>query len=195
MFQTTRLFLSQTRAQAALAITRTYRFQKLQKRDLAYCILLNRWCRLSWVQRYFATVSELGNGSFWIALIISIAMFAQDGARIALQLSLLALCSWLIYRTLKNASRRSRPLRQSYKIKATVAPLDEFSFPSGHTLHAVSLSIVAIAYIPMLAIVLIPFTLSTAVSRVVLGLHYPSDVLAASAIGSFLAWLSFLAGS
>jgi undecaprenyl-diphosphatase len=153
--------------------------------------LLNRWSRLNWVQRYFTTVSQLGNGSFWIALIVSIALFAQNGAWIALHLSLLALCSWLIYRSLKNSSRRSRPLRCSHRIKATVAPLDEYSFPSGHTLHAVSLSIVAMSYLPALAWILIPFALSTAISRVVLGLHFPSDVLAASVIGAFLAWASF----
>jgi undecaprenyl-diphosphatase len=71
-----------------------------------------------------------------------------------------------------------------------VAPLDEFSFPSGHTLHAVAFSLVAMAHYPVLAWALVPFTASVAVSRVVLGLHYPSDVLAATAIGSALAALS-----
>ena len=70
------------------------------------------------------------------------------------------------------------------------APLDEFSSPSGHTLHAVAFSLVAMAHYPALAWALVPFTASVAVSRVVLGLHYPSDVLAATAIGSALAALS-----
>jgi membrane-associated phospholipid phosphatase len=67
-----------------------------------------------------------------------------------------------------------------------VAPLDEFSFPSGHTLHAVSFTIVALAYYPWLAPLLVPFTAGVALSRVVLGLHYPSDVLAATGIA--LGW-------
>ncbi|WP_155518951.1 phosphatase PAP2 family protein, partial [Xanthomonas euvesicatoria] len=73
---------------------------------------------------------------------------------------------------------------------AWVAPLDEFSFPSGHTLHAVSFSIVALAYYPWLAPLLVPFSAGVALSRVVLGLHYPSDVLAATLIGVLLASLS-----
>jgi undecaprenyl-diphosphatase len=71
-----------------------------------------------------------------------------------------------------------------------IAPLDEFSFPSGHTLHAVSFTLVALAYFPVLAPVLVPFTVLVALSRVVLGLHYPSDVLAATVIGCGLAGLS-----
>jgi undecaprenyl-diphosphatase len=54
-------------------------------------------------------------------------------------------------------------------------------------LHAVAFTLVALAHYRMLAWLLIPFTASVAVSRVVLGLHYPSDVLAATAIGSALA--------
>ena len=73
------------------------------------------------------------------------------------------------------------------RIRAWIAPLDEFSFPSGHTLHAVAFSIVAVAHYPLLAVVLLPFTACVALSRVVLGLHYPSDVLAAIGIGSTLA--------
>jgi undecaprenyl-diphosphatase len=75
--------------------------------------------------------------------------------------------------------------------------LDEFSFPSGHTLQAVSFSIVALAWYPQLAPLLLSFTALVAASRVILGLHYPSDVLAAIVIGSGLGasslWLLSLA--
>ncbi len=64
------------------------------------------------------------------------------------------------------------------------------SASSGHTLHAVSFSIVALAYYPWLAPLLVPFSAGVALSRVVLGLHYPSDVLAATVIGVLLASLS-----
>src|SRR5690606_16957595 len=76
------------------------------------------------------------------------------------------------------------------RVRAWVAPLDEFSFPSGHTLHAVAFSTVAVAHYPVLAWALVPFTGAVALSRVVLGLHYPSDVLAATAIGGLLAAVS-----
>lgn len=71
-------------------------------------------------------------------------------------------------------------------------PLDRYSFPSGHTLHAVCFTGIACAYQPLFAWVLVPFALLVALSRLVLGLHYPSDVLAGALIGGGLA-LSSLA--
>jgi undecaprenyl-diphosphatase len=100
-----------------------------------------------------------------------------------------------LYRLLKRWTRRPRPFRAHADITAYIAPLDEFSFPSGHTLHAVTFSLVALAHLPVLAPLLVPFTLLVALSRVVLGLHYPSDVLAAMLIGVVLAATSLQVGT
>jgi undecaprenyl-diphosphatase len=91
--------------------------------------------------------------------------------------------AWLLYRLLKRHTRRPRPFRAHEDLIAYVPPLDEYSFPSGHTLHAVSFSIVAAVWFPFLAPPLIAFTVMVALSRVVLGLHYPTDVLAGAVLG------------
>ena len=65
-------------------------------------------------------------------------------------------------------------------------PLDRFSFPSGHTLHAVSFTVSVCSSLPALAVVLVPAAVLIALSRVVLGLHYPSDVLAGGLLGALL---------
>ena len=59
-------------------------------------------------------------------------------------------------------------------------------------MHAVSFSLVALAWFPQLQALLVPLTVLIALSRVVLGLHYPSDVIVASLIGLGLAELSFM---
>jgi undecaprenyl-diphosphatase len=96
------------------------------------------------------------------------------------------LAALLLYRLLKRWTRRPRPYRSCPGVIAHVPPLDEFSFPSGHTLQAVSFTVVALAWYPPMASLLLGFTALVAASRVILGLHYPSDVLAAIAIGAGL---------
>lgn len=163
-------------------------------RELRWCVALNRWGGRPRVTRLFAVVSRLGDGYVWYALIALLPLFGGDvGLLAALHLSALALTNVALYRSLKRWTRRPRPFRRHEGIVAWVAPLDEFSFPSGHTLHAVSFTLVACWYVPWLAIVLVPFAVLVALSRVVLGLHYPSDVLAATVIGGALAAVSLQA--
>jgi undecaprenyl-diphosphatase len=157
-------------------------------RELHWCMSLNRWGGRPRVTRWFALVSRLGDGWAWYALIATLALFGgPTGALASLHLAAVALISLALYRGLKRWTRRPRPFASHQAITAWVAPLDEFSFPSGHTLHAVTFTLVACWYFPLLALVLVPFAVAVALSRVVLGLHYPSDVLAATVIGALLA--------
>jgi undecaprenyl-diphosphatase len=145
----------------------------------------NRWGARQHVQAFFVAISRLGDGVFWYALMLVVALAGHPLA--ALHMGLTALAALMLYRWLKRRTRRPRPCAGCRGVVALTAPLDEFSFPSGHTLHAVAFTVVALAYLPMLAWLLVPFTLLVALSRVVLGLHYPTDVLAACLIGACLA--------
>ncbi|HYM86331.1 MAG TPA: phosphatase PAP2 family protein [Pseudoxanthomonas sp.] len=159
--------------------------------DAGWCLRANRLGEWNAIRRFFAVISRLGDGVFWYVLMA--AMIVADGlAGLAASAHLAAtgVIALTLYKLLKRWTRRPRPFASDVRIRAWVAPLDEFSFPSGHTLHAVAFSIVAIAHYPVLAVLLVPFTVCVAVSRVVLGLHYPSDVLAALAMGSALAAIS-----
>lgn len=156
--------------------------------ELWLCLSMNRYGARPRVRRGFALVSRLGDGVFWYGLMAVLPVVAGlDGLHASLHLALVGLVALALYRALKRHTRRPRPFARHRSITAHVAPLDEFSFPSGHTLHAVGFTLVATHYFPMLGWILWPFALLVALSRIVLGLHYPSDVLAAMALALALA--------
>jgi undecaprenyl-diphosphatase len=170
--------------------------RKLRANEVRWCLRANALCARRMVRDYFSAISRLGNGVFWYTLMAALIVAdGVDGLTASAHLAATGLIAVALYKWLKRWTRRPRPCASDLRIRAWVAPLDEYSFPSGHTLHAVAFTIVALAYYPALAWLLIPFTASVAVSRVVLGLHYPSDVLAATAIGCGLASLSIAAKS
>jgi undecaprenyl-diphosphatase len=162
--------------------------ERLRLWDQALCIRFNGAVRVAPVRRAFRVVSRLGDGVFWYTLML--ALLGTGGAAAFGAVGRMAgtgLACTLIYKWLKAKTLRPRPFAVESAVRAGADPLDQFSFPSGHTLHAVAFSIVAIAFYPLLAWLLVPFTLLVAMSRVVLGLHYPSDVLAGAALGALIA--------
>lgn len=163
--------------------------------DRLLCLRTNAWCARTGVLHVFATVSRLGDGIAWYLLMAAMVLAdGFDGLRASAHMAATGALALLLYKALKRWTRRPRPFAADVRIRAWIAPLDEFSFPSGHTLHAVSFSIVALAHYPRLAWLLLPFTALVALSRVVLGLHWPSDVLAALLIGGGLGTLSLRLG-
>lgn len=163
----------------------------LAARETRWCRRANRCGRHRGIRALFSALSRLGDGVFWYALMAALVLVeGLDGLRAATHMVLTGAAALTLYRMLKRWTRRPRPFAADLRIRAWVAPLDEYSFPSGHTLHAVAFTVVALAYYPELAPLLVPFCSGVALSRVVLGLHYPSDVLAATGIGLMLGGIS-----
>ncbi|KRG68060.1 phosphatase PAP2 family protein [Pseudoxanthomonas dokdonensis] len=163
----------------------------IRSRDAGWCLRANQWGKWSSVRGFFRVVSRLGDGLFWYLLMAAMVLLdGMAGVAASAHMALTGAIALTLYKWLKRWTRRPRPFASDVRIQAWIAPLDEFSFPSGHTLHAVAFTLVALAHYPLLAPLLLPFTACVAASRVILGLHYPSDVLAAMGIGSLLAALS-----
>jgi undecaprenyl-diphosphatase len=117
---------------------------------------------------------------------------APQGWRVAVSMAAAGITGGLLYKYLKTRLVRERPFISHAGILCGAAPLDRYSFPSGHTLHAVSFTILAGAHYPTLLLALAPLALAIAASRVVLGLHYPTDVAAGAFIGAVLAITTLL---
>lgn len=167
--------------------------QRMHQFDSNVCLAVNHTSQYKLIRNGFRLASRLGDGVFWYGLMTAILCIqGTDGLQPVLHMATTGLTGTLLYKWLKGKTLRPRPYEVRQEITLAGSPLDKFSFPSGHTLHAVIFSMVALHYFPQLAFVLMSFTVLVALSRVVLGLHYPSDVIAGALIGVILADLSFL---
>ncbi|WP_372592523.1 phosphatase PAP2 family protein [Guyparkeria sp.] len=151
----------------------------------------NRVHRVTVLRCLFAWASRLGDGIGWYLL--AGIMVLASGREAWLPMGVMLLSGGagvIIYLGIKRRTARLRPLHRNARIQASVAPLDKYSFPSGHTLHAVNFGIQLVAFHPSLGWLVLPFALMVAASRMVLGLHYLSDVLVGALIGAVIAVLS-----
>ncbi len=163
-------------------------FTRVDALEYGWCERLNRGCRRDSVRDLFRLVSRLGDGIAWYLLMLLIPVcYGEAGLRPALLMAATGVVGLVLYKLLKSRLVRERPYITFDRILPGTAALDRYSFPSGHTLHAVSFTWLATAHFPELGWILVPFAALVAASRVVLGLHYPSDVLAGAAIGAALA--------
>ncbi|NIP72717.1 MAG: phosphatase PAP2 family protein [Gammaproteobacteria bacterium] len=161
--------------------------------ELSLCLLLNRLCERRRIERLLAAVSRLGNGMFWYTLMAVVPLvLGRQALQASVHMALIGAAGVIVHKLLKSTMVRERPFVAHHAIHRGTVPLDLCSFPSGHTLHAVAFSIVAVSYYPTLIWVVGPFSAMVALSRVVLGLRYPTDVVAGGAIGVALAYASFL---
>lgn len=165
----------------------------LNDREIPLCLLFNRINRWKPVSYFFGVISRLGDGIFWYLLMLMLPLiYGWEAASVTLHMGLSALLGLVVYKWLKTSTERVRPYSHNDNIFQNVAALDQFSFPSGHTLHAVNFTLVLLHYYPEWALLVVPFAVLVALSRVILGLHYPSDVLIGAAIGTVLSQGSIL---
>lgn len=171
----------------------SYRLQQINDFDLELCQACNDLSRNKSLRELFKLISRLGDGVFWYMLMALLLLRYQAEALPAvLHMLAVGLVCTALYKVIKHKTLRPRPFNVHPGIICASRPLDQFSFPSGHTLHAVAFSIIAISYFPALAWLVLPFTLLVALSRPLLGLHYPSDVLAGAVLGAVISIATLL---
>jgi undecaprenyl-diphosphatase len=164
----------------------------IQGRDLRLMRRVHRWRPPLWMRWWMIASSLLGDGWVWYGLAL-IVLVAGGEARFAALASstLAALAGIVLFRAIKRISRRKRPCAREHHCWARVLPPDQYSFPSGHTITAFAIVIPLSLYYPNSLDVLLFLAFSIAVSRILLGMHFLSDVLAGAIIGAGLGYASF----
>jgi undecaprenyl-diphosphatase len=161
-------------------------------RERAVALWMHGASTREWVVRVLDAVSRVGDGWIWFAIIVCLPIAAGPvGTSASVRMIAVGIVNLVVYKIIKRWIARPRPYRTCPGIRACSRSLDEFSFPSGHTLHSVAFSLILTVYYPMSALFVWPLTILIALSRIVLGLHYPSDVIVGGLIGGITAAVSF----
>jgi undecaprenyl-diphosphatase len=172
----------------------TLSVQRMVDLEIAVCGVFNRAARPRQIQRFFVGVSRWGDGGVWYAAMLALPfLFGEPGVSTSLQMVQVGLINLILYKTIKQIAGRARPCDIDPRISLGTAALDQYSFPSGHTMHAVAFSIVMTAHHAELTWFVVPLSSLIALSRLVLGLHFPTDVMAGALIGGYVAsvWIAF----
>lgn len=167
-----------------MALTRTV-WGMIETRDHRLMRSMNRWRAPRWIRYWMISSTRAGDGWLWYTLGVILLLFggSQRFAAVGAAASA-AIAGVFLFKLLKKVSHRPRPCQIESHCWARVLPPDQFSFPSGHTMTAFSIAVVLSAFYPVLEGPLFFVACSIAVSRIVLGMHFLSDVLAGALLGA-----------
>ncbi len=148
------------------------------------------WPAPRWVRWWMLSSTRCGDGWLWAALGAAFALFGGPRGALAVGRSTLAVASGIVlFLLLKRLTGRRRPCALTPHCWSTLLPPDQFSFPSGHTITAFSAVVPLAAAFPDAAPGLYLCAVSVGISRILLGMHFLSDVVAGAVLGSAMARL------
>lgn len=154
---------------------------------------MNRWRPPRWFRRWMITATRAGDGWLWLAVAVVVLVAGGPQRFDAIIVAGSAAMSGIaVFSVLKRTARRTRPCAIERHCWADLLPPDQFSFPSGHSITAFACAVPLALFYPVFAAWLVFCAVSIAASRVVLGLHFLSDVVVGCVLGAALGYWSFV---
>lgn len=153
---------------------------------------VNRWRAPRWVRWWMLLATKAGDGWLWGLAGLAV-LLSSDPARFrAVEAATGAVTAGiLIFHKVKRHFRRRRPRDIEPHCWAQIATRDKFSFPSGHSTTAFAVALALGSFYPEIRPLLLVLATNVAVSRVVIGMHFVSDVLVGSGMGALLGYAAF----
>ncbi len=156
----------------------------IESRDHRVMRQMNRWRAPRWFRIWMILSTLLGDGCLWYGLAFMLLTWGGPQRVAAVGAAgVAALTGVAVFKALKHLSHRMRPCQFEPHCWSTVLPPDKFSFPSGHTMTAFSIALVLSYFYTGLEGTLFFLAVSIGFSRIVLGMHFLSDVLAGMVLG------------
>jgi undecaprenyl-diphosphatase len=166
-----------------MAVTRDL-WGYIDRRDRRLMLRMNRWRAPRWIRIWMIAATRMGDGWIWYGLGFMLLAYGGPQRFSAVCAAGAATIAGIFaFKVLKRLSQRPRPCQVEPHCWSKVLPPDQFSFPSGHTMTAFSIALVVSYFYPSLEGPLLFLALSIAMSRIVLGMHFLSDVLAGVVLG------------
>ncbi len=141
--------------------------------------------------RFIKLISKSGDGHVYLLIGLSLWTFDPLDGALFLYTALLAYAFELpLYWLLKSAFKRQRPCDMLRDFRSHIRPSDKFSLPSGHTMAAFLMATLLSHFYPSIEIWAYCWASMIGLSRVLLGVHYPSDILAGGLLGLLVAMIT-----
>lgn len=151
---------------------------------------VNWWHAPKWLRLWMVCATRGGDGWLWYALGLVLLVFGGDVApKAVITAGIAASSGTLVFLKLKRMARRRRPCAFEPHCWARLLPPDQFSFPSGHSITAFAVVVPVGTHYPTLMPSLLFCAASVALSRILLGMHFLSDVIAGSVLGAALGYI------
>ena len=158
--------------------------QYIRQRDIAVFYIVNGKVKCRFFDFAMPLITYLGSAGFTIgfALIPLLYFWKINITQSLITAVSLGLSHFLIH-LIKRAVNRPRPNITLTNVHTFDIPLYYYSFPSGHTTAAFSVAISAGLLIPAFSLAVLFLAFSVGLSRIYLGVHYPTDVIIGAMIG------------
>lgn len=162
-------------------------------RDVQMFYYFNRQMQCKIFDWMMPCLTHLGGATVTVSSLLLLMIF-NDGALLiwSAHAFVALITSHLVVRMIKKLIPRQRPYLIVSNTRTFPNPLKDYSFPSGHTTSSFAIAMTFSLFSSSLAIVLFPLAFIVGLSRIYLGLHYPTDVMIGAFIGSVTALIVFI---
>lgn len=172
------------------AIEKFQKFEDLLMLQISHLFNDYEEKRFSLIQKIFILITRLGDGYLYPVIFSLAIIYSNFSANVFITFITAFIVERFFYFFIKNFTKRIRPFERLKINNIPILPPDKYSFPSGHTSAAFLFATLMSIFFPFLQLYFFVFAILVGLSRIILNLHYPTDVLIGSQIGISIAVLT-----